>query len=121
MDNIDLHPHSRCSDGTITPRQVVGLAKRNGLRAVALTDHDTVAGVGEALAAGEEVGVEVVAGVEISAACSAGSMHILGYYLSPTPPPWLSTTLMSCPSFWQDSRKWALREWRFCLPTTPGR
>jgi hypothetical protein len=86
MDDIDLHTHSTCSDGTLTPRHVVGLAKSIGLRAVALTDHDTVAGVGEALAAGDEVGIEVVAGVEISAACSAGSMHILGYYLSPTHP-----------------------------------
>ncbi|HYR03458.1 MAG TPA: PHP domain-containing protein [Syntrophobacteria bacterium] len=86
MDDIDLHTHSTCSDGTLTPRHVVGLAESIGLRAVALTDHDTVAGVGEALAAGDEVGIEVVAGVEISAACSAGSMHILGYYLSPTHP-----------------------------------
>jgi hypothetical protein len=86
MEEIDLHTHSSYSDGTLTPRQVVGLAKSIGLRAVALTDHDTVAGVGEALAAGNEVGVEVVAGVELSAACSAGSMHILGYYLRPTHP-----------------------------------
>jgi len=86
MDGIDLHTHSTCSDGTLAPRHVVGLAKSIGLRAVALTDHDTVAGVGEALAAGNEVGIEVVAGVEISAACPAGSMHILGYYLSPTDP-----------------------------------
>lgn len=86
MDEIDLHTHSTCSDGTLTPRQLVGLAKSIGLRAVALTDHDTVAGVGEALAAGEEVGIEVVAGVEVSAACPAGSLHILGYYLSPTHP-----------------------------------
>jgi hypothetical protein len=86
MDDIDLHTHSTCSDGTFTPREVVGLAKRIGLRAVALTDHDTVAGVGEALAAGNEVGIEVVAGVEISASCPAGSMHILGYYLSASDP-----------------------------------
>jgi predicted metal-dependent phosphoesterase TrpH len=86
MNDIDLHTHSTCSDGTLAPRHVVGLAKSIGLRAVALTDHDTVAGVGEALAAGNEVGIEVVAGVEISAACPAGSMHILGYYLSPTDP-----------------------------------
>lgn len=91
MNDIDLHTHSTCSDGTLTPRHVVGLAKSIGLRAVALTDHDTVAGVGEALAAGDEVGIEVVAGVEISAACSAGSMHILGYYLSPTHPELLGT------------------------------
>ncbi|HVO83349.1 MAG TPA: PHP domain-containing protein [Syntrophobacteria bacterium] len=86
MDEIDLHTHSTCSDGTLTPRAVVKLAKSRGLRAVALTDHDTVAGVGEALTAGKEVGIEVVAGVEISAACPVGSLHILGYYLSPNDP-----------------------------------
>jgi predicted metal-dependent phosphoesterase TrpH len=70
----------------LTPRQVLDLAKDAGLRAVALTDHDTVAGMPEAFAAGVRVGVEVVAGVEVSAAHSPGSMHILGYYLSPTHP-----------------------------------
>lgn len=86
MDHIDLHIHSTCSDGTFAPRQVVELAKRAGLRAIALTDHDTVAGVGEALEAGEEVVMEVVTGVEMSAAYAPGSMHLLGYYLSPTHP-----------------------------------
>jgi predicted metal-dependent phosphoesterase TrpH len=70
----------------LTPRQVLDLAKDAGLRAVALTDHDTVAGIPEAFAAGVRVGVEVVAGVEVSAAHSPGSMHILGYYPSPTHP-----------------------------------
>ena len=86
MDLIDLHTHSTCSDGTFTPRRLVHLAKETGLRAVALTDHDTVAGVQEALEAGENIGLEVVAGVEISAEHSPGIMHILGYYLSPTNP-----------------------------------
>jgi predicted metal-dependent phosphoesterase TrpH len=83
-DRIDLHIHSTCSDGMLTPRQVVDLAKTAGLCAVALTDHDTVAGIPEALAAGVRVGVEVVAGVEVSALHAPGSMHILGYYLSLT-------------------------------------
>jgi predicted metal-dependent phosphoesterase TrpH len=86
MDRIDLHVHSTCSDGVLTPRHVLDLAKAAGLRAVALTDHDTVAGIPEAFVAGVTVGVEVVPGVELSAAHSPGSMHILGYYLSPTNP-----------------------------------
>jgi len=81
MDRIDLHTHSNYSDGSLSPEQLVRLAKERGLRAIALTDHDTVAGVEEALASGEEMGVEVVPGVEISAKYPPGTMHILGYYV----------------------------------------
>jgi predicted metal-dependent phosphoesterase TrpH len=81
MNRIDLHAHSSCSDGSFSPKQLVQLAGKVGLRAIALTDHDTVAGVAEAVAAGKELGVEVVPGVEISAQYPAGTMHILGYYL----------------------------------------
>jgi predicted metal-dependent phosphoesterase TrpH len=81
MNRIDLHTHSSYSDGSLSPRQLVQLAKKRGLRAIALTDHDTVAGVEEALEAGKELGVEVVPGVEISAQYPPGTMHILGYYI----------------------------------------
>ena len=86
MDRIDLHTHSNCSDGSFSPKQLVELASKVGLRAIALTDHDTVAGVAEAVAAGKELGVEVVPGVEISAEYPAGTMHILGYYFDPSHP-----------------------------------
>ena len=82
MNHIDLHTHSSYSDGSLSPRQLVQLAKKRGLRAIALTDHDTVAGVEEALEAGNELGVEVVPGVEISAQHPPGTMHILGYYIN---------------------------------------
>ena len=82
MNHIDLHTHSRHSDGSLSPRQLVQLAKERRLRAIALTDHDTVAGVEEALEAGNELGVEVVPGVEISAQHPPGTMHILGYYIN---------------------------------------
>lgn len=81
MDRIDLHAHSSHSDGSFSPKQLVQLASTMGLRAIALTDHDTVAGVAEALAAGQELGVEVVPGVEISAQHPPGTMHILGYFV----------------------------------------
>jgi predicted metal-dependent phosphoesterase TrpH len=81
MNRIDLHTHSSYSDGSLSPRQLVQLAKKRGLRAIALTDHDTVAGVEEALEAGKELGVEAVPGVEISAQYPPGTMHILGYYI----------------------------------------
>jgi len=81
MDRIDLHTHSTHSDGSFPPGQLVKLAKEKGLRALALTDHDTVSGVEEALAVGKQLGVEVVPGVEISAQFGPGTMHVLGYYL----------------------------------------
>jgi predicted metal-dependent phosphoesterase TrpH len=81
MDRIDLHTHSTHSDGSLPPGQLVELAKEKGLRAIALTDHDTVAGVEEAVSAGRVLGVEVVPGVEISAQFGPGTMHILGYCL----------------------------------------
>jgi predicted metal-dependent phosphoesterase TrpH len=78
---IDLHTHSTASDGSYSPAEVVRLAKEGGLAAVALTDHDTVDGLPEAVAAGEELGVEVIPGVEISAQFPGGTMHILGLFV----------------------------------------
>jgi len=80
-DLVDLHVHSRVSDGEHAPREVVRLAKEAGLKAVALTDHDTTAGVAEALAAGEEFGIEVIPAVEISTEFADGACHILGYFV----------------------------------------
>jgi predicted metal-dependent phosphoesterase TrpH len=81
MSFIDLHTHSNASDGTMAPREVVRLAKKGGLAAFALTDHDTIDGLAEAMAAGRELDLEVIPGVEISARHNLGSMHILGYFL----------------------------------------
>ena len=77
---IDLHIHSSSSDGTDSPAQIVRQAKALGLAAIALTDHDTVDGVPEALAAGRELGLEVVPGCEIAAETPYGEMHILGLW-----------------------------------------
>ncbi|WP_440110821.1 PHP domain-containing protein [Paenibacillus sp. QZ-Y1] len=78
----DLHTHSQASDGMQPPADNVKLAKQRGLSAVALTDHDTVAGVAEAQRAGREYDIDVVAGVEISTRAGGKDIHILGYYVN---------------------------------------
>lgn len=78
---VDLHLHSTASDGVLAPAQVIELAAARGLAAVALTDHDTLAGVPEAQAAGARLGVRVVGGCEFSVAAPWGEMHVLGYFL----------------------------------------
>ncbi len=75
---IDLHVHSNASDGTMTPEAVVKLAKEGGLSIIALTDHDTVDGIEEAVSAGKKYGVTVIPGIEISAEYKNGDLHILG-------------------------------------------
>lgn len=81
MNNIDLHVHTTVSDGTFTPAQVVQLAKDTGLSAIAITDHDIIAGYPEAAEAGKALGVEVIPGIEISTKYG-GAVHILGYYVN---------------------------------------
>jgi predicted metal-dependent phosphoesterase TrpH len=81
MKLIDLHVHSSASDGSYAPAQVVRQAKEGGLTAIALTDHDTVDGLAEAMAAGDRLGLEVIPGVEISAQFPGGTMHILGLFV----------------------------------------
>ena len=74
----DLHTHSTASDGQYTPTQLVGLAKDKGLQLLALTDHDTLDGLEEAVQAGEALGLRVLRGVELSAK-EHHNFHILGY------------------------------------------
>jgi len=83
---IDLHCHTTASDGTFTPTEAVEHARALGLRALAVTDHDTAAGVPEALAAGEARGVEVVPGIEVSVDWRGFGVHILGYFIDPAAP-----------------------------------
>jgi predicted metal-dependent phosphoesterase TrpH len=77
----DLHVHTTFSDGRYTPEQVIDLARRAGLSAVAVTDHDTLAGVAPARAAAAGRGVEVVTGVEISAEFEGRGVHLLAYFV----------------------------------------
>ncbi|BAU27443.1 hypothetical protein DFP93_102311 [Aneurinibacillus soli] len=78
----DLHSHTTASDGTFTPRQVVERAKAKGLAVLSITDHDTVAGLSEAQAAGMEHGIEIVPGIEISSIYKGRDVHVLGYYMN---------------------------------------
>jgi hypothetical protein len=79
---VDLHTHSTASDGSRTPREVVRAAHDLGLVAIALTDHDTVDGLGDAYDEGRSLGVRVIAGIELSAVESNAETHLLGLHLT---------------------------------------
>ena len=81
----DLHTHSTASDGQYTPAELAGLAKNAGLDVLALTDHDTVDGLAEAVRAGERLGLRVLRGIELGAK-EYKNLHILGYGFSPDAP-----------------------------------
>lgn len=86
MDFVDLHVHSNASDGTFSPSQVVELAKNAGLDAFALTDHDTTAGVPEALEKGRDLNIEVIPGIEVSSSFDGTEIHILGLFVNSDDP-----------------------------------
>jgi predicted metal-dependent phosphoesterase TrpH len=79
---VDLHTHSTASDGTLSPEGVIEAAARCGLAALALTDHDTIDGVPAARAAGERLGIRVIAGAELSAFHDESEVHLLALHLT---------------------------------------
>ncbi len=81
MSVVDLHVHSTASDGESTPAEVIRQAAAVRLSSIALTDHDTLGGIAEALAAGAEYGVRVITGCEFSVGVQWGEMHLLAYFL----------------------------------------
>ena len=84
MDSLcDLHTHSTFSDGTLTPVRIVAEARAAGLRAVALTDHNTVAGLPEFLNAARGTDVQAIPGVEISTGYCGKELHIVGLFIEP--------------------------------------
>lgn len=84
---VDLHAHTVVSDGTVAPAQLVRLAKAKGLVALAVTDHDHVGGIEEAMEEGRRIGVEVVPGIELSVEDpECGELHVLGYLFDPEDP-----------------------------------
>lgn len=99
MDYIDMHVHSTASDGTYTPTEVAALAQAAGLRAFALTDHDTVNGIKEVMSI--DTPLEIIPGIELSAGYGNGDIHILGYYISPD-----CSTLTEATDFMVNERIW---------------
>jgi predicted metal-dependent phosphoesterase TrpH len=77
----DLHAHTQCSDGQLTPTELVQLAARQGVTVMALSDHDTFEGLAEAQRAGERDNVEVIPAIELSAAHNNREFHILAYFV----------------------------------------
>jgi predicted metal-dependent phosphoesterase TrpH len=88
----DLHTHTLLSDGALSPEELVERAAGRGVHAIALTDHDEVAGIAAARERGDALGVEVLAGIEISVSDEGGlrQMHILGLGIDPTHEPLLA-------------------------------
>lgn len=78
---VDLHTHTTASDGTLSPEELVKLAKKQGLKGLAITDHDTVDGIPEGLASGRKYNIEVLPGVELSTSLRGHEVHILGYLI----------------------------------------
>ncbi len=87
--NIDLHTHSNRSDGSLTPTELVTRAAAAGIEVLALTDHDTVAGLAEAQRCAAGHGMSLVPGVEISASWRAQAIHVLGLWIDPAAAPLL--------------------------------
>ena len=84
--SIDLHVHSTASDGTFTPTQLVHYAISKGLAAFALTDHDSVAGLDEAMSAAAGTSLEVIRGIEFSTVYQGSDVHIVGLDIDPSHP-----------------------------------
>lgn len=80
---LELHCHTTFSDGTLTPQQLVDRAAAKGVKALAITDHDTISGWDEARAAATPHSLEIVPGIELSTVYNGRSMHILGFYPDP--------------------------------------
>jgi predicted metal-dependent phosphoesterase TrpH len=81
---IDLHLHTTASDGTCTPTELIERAAAAGHTTIAVTDHDTMAGVREAQDAGKRLGVEVLAGIEVTAVQDGRDVHVLAYFVPET-------------------------------------
>ncbi len=86
MKKIDLHTHSNCSDGSMSPAELVDLAAASDLAAIALTDHDSISGLDEAINRGKKIGIEVINGAEFSLFNDDTAIHLLAYCFDPAHP-----------------------------------
>ena len=105
MLTIDLHTHSTASDGTLTPAQLVDKAAAAGIRNLALTDHDTTAGLAEAQAAADKHAIRLINGCEISVSWSQTTIHVVGLNIDPD-----NQTLQQGLSGLREYRDWRARE-----------
>ena len=80
---IDLHSHTRCSDGLLSPSELVAKAVDEGIEVLAVTDHDTLAGLGEAQSAAAQTTVRIVSGIELSVTHAEKDFHVLGLFVDP--------------------------------------
>ena len=81
MNRLDLHLHTNHSDGSFSPTRVLEFAREAGVSALAITDHDITTGIPEATLAGQQLGIEVIPGIEISSTFGDSELHMLGYFL----------------------------------------
>ncbi len=86
MSRLDLHLHTTHSDGSCTPTEVVNMARQAGVTALAITDHDIMTGLTEAMTAGQQCEIEIIPGVEISSFTGNSELHVLGYFLDQQDP-----------------------------------
>jgi 3',5'-nucleoside bisphosphate phosphatase len=91
-EKYDLHCHSNLSDGVLSPTELVQRAHEQGVTALALTDHDTTAGLVEATKVATQTGVKLIAGIELSASWQDKTLHIVGLDIDPDYPPLLEAT-----------------------------
>ncbi|ARM30515.1 PHP domain-containing protein [Prosthecochloris sp. HL-130-GSB] len=80
FEKADLHIHTKCSDGIFTPEEIVQKAKKSGLKAISITDHDSVSGIEKAKPLAKQLGIELINGVEMSSTYQGHDIHILGYF-----------------------------------------
>ena len=86
-EHYDLHCHSTASDGALSPTELIKRAHQHGVTAIALTDHDTVAGIAEAQAVATEIGIQLISGIELSTSWQNKCFHLVGLGINPLYPP----------------------------------
>ncbi|MGP9830975.1 PHP domain-containing protein [Marinobacter sp. NSM] len=101
---IDLHCHSTASDGALTPEDLVARASEQGVSHLALTDHDTIAGLAQARARGQELGLSLISGVELSCVWRSHTIHVVGLDFDEADPAFLKALAQQNENRWQRAR-----------------
>ena len=101
---IDLHCHSTASDGALTPEDLVARAAEQGVSHLALTDHDTIAGLAQARARGQELGLSLISGVELSCVWRSHTIHVVGLDFDEVDPAFLKALAQQNENRWQRAR-----------------